>query len=138
MFICEVEVPVRYAETDAMGIVHHANYLVWFELARTKYLDDIGISYPSIESRGFLIPVLEVNLTYKKPFRYGETALVKTWIEQYEGLKVIYNYEIYNGQGELCIEGSTSHVVVKKENFKPINIRKHLPDLHTACEENKR
>ncbi|HJV44963.1 MAG TPA: thioesterase family protein [Bacillota bacterium] len=134
MYISETEVDVRYAETDAMQIVHHANYLVWFELGRTKYMEDLGISYASVEQRGFLLPVLEITAKYKKPFRYGETAIIKTTIQKYDGLRVIYNYAVVDKQGELHVEGTSSHVIVTKEKFKPINIKKHLPDLHEIFE----
>jgi len=138
VLISKKEVEVRYAETDQMGVVYHANYLVWMELGRTKLIKDLGFSYAAMESDGVISPVIDLQVSYKKPLRYGETALVKTWIDHYDGLRVIYGYEIVRPDGEVSVNATSSHVCVKKDSFRPISIRKHYPEWHKAYEESKK
>ncbi|EDL65756.1 acyl-CoA thioesterase, partial [Bacillus sp. SG-1] len=96
MYISEKSIEVRYAETDQMGVVYHANYLVWMELGRTKLIEDLGFRYADMEKDGIISPVIDIEISYKSPVRYGEKAFVKTWIESYDGLRVTYGYEILN------------------------------------------
>ncbi|UOE57571.1 acyl-CoA thioesterase [Bacillus sp. CMF12] len=138
MLISTKEIEVRYAETDQMGVVYHANYLVWMELGRTQIIKDLGFSYAEMEKDGIISPVLDILASYKKPLRYGQTATIKTWIEEYDGFRVSYGYEIYNDEGDLAVTGLSKHVCVKKDNFRPISIKKKYPDWHEAYEEAKR
>lgn len=138
MLISKKEVEVRYAETDQMGVVYHANYLVWMELGRTQLIKDLGFSYAEMEQKGIISPVIDINVSYKKPLRYGETALVETWIDYYDGLRVIYGYKMYTPNGEISVEATSSHVCVKKDSFRPIQIKKHYPDWHAAYENAKK
>ncbi|NIK10969.1 acyl-CoA thioesterase [Alkalibacillus almallahensis] len=132
MVINETDIKVRYQETDQMGVVYHANYLVWFEIGRTHLIEQLGFNYADMERDGIVSPVVDINAQYKKPLTYGETASVKTYISSYDGFRIIYGYEIYTEAGELAVTGSSSHVCVKKQNFKPISIRKHYPAWHNA------
>ncbi|WP_163102193.1 acyl-CoA thioesterase [Peribacillus alkalitolerans] len=138
MLISKKEIEVRYAETDQMGVVYHANYLVWMELGRTQIVKDLGFNYADMEKDGIISPVLNIEATYKKPMRYGEKAIVHTWIENYDGIRTIYGYEVYNEQGELSFIGKSEHVCVKKENFRPISLRKIYPDWHEVYQKNQR
>lgn len=138
MLISKKEVEVRYAETDQMGVVYHANYLVWMELGRTSLIKDLGFNYAAMEKDGIISPVLDIQASYKKPLRYGETATVKTWIEEYDGFRSKYGYEILDNQGEVAVTGFSSHVCVKKESFRPISFRKLYPEWHEAYEKNKK
>lgn len=121
-----------------MGIVYHANYLVWMEVGRTALIKDLGFLYSDMEKRGVLSPVVDINISYKKPLHYGETAVIHTWIEEYNGFKTVYGYHIYNPAGELSIKATSSHICVDKESFKPIQFRKAFPDWHTAYEKAKK
>ncbi|WP_102028329.1 acyl-CoA thioesterase [Salirhabdus sp. Marseille-P4669] len=132
MKISEAEVTVRYQETDQMGVVYHANYLVWFEIGRTKFMEDLGFQYHEMEEEGIVVPVVDANIQFKQPVRYGQTAKVKTWLLTYTGVKIVYGYEILDGNGETAVTGTTTHVCVKKETFKPISTRKKFPALHEA------
>lgn len=138
MLISENSIEVRYAETDQMGIVYHANYLVWMEIGRTKLIKDMGFNYAELEAEGILSPVLDIQASYKKPLKYGQTATVLTWIEKYDGLRVTYGYKILTETGELAVSGSSIHVCVKKDSFRPISIKKLYPDWHQAYEKNKK
>jgi len=138
MVISKVSFPVRYAETDQMGVVYHANYLVWMEIGRTKLIEDLGFSYAKMEESGILAPVIDIQASYKKPCKFGETVTVKTWIDYYDGLRITYGYEIYKENGDLAVIGKSAHVCVKKENFRPISVRRLFPDWHEAYEAAKK
>lgn len=129
---------MRYAETDQMGVVYHANYLVWCEIGRTKLIEDIGFNYAKMEEVGIMSPVINIQLSYKFPAKYGETVEVRTWIESYNSVKVTYGYEIVNGSGAMCVTGTSEHVCVKKDSFRPISIKRKFPDWHEAYEKNKK
>lgn len=137
MFIAENDIEVRYAETDQMGVVYHANYLIWMELGRTKLIEDLGFRYADMEAVGILSPVMDIQASYKSPIRYGDKVKVRTWIDMYDGLRVVYNYEIVNGKGEVAATGHSSHVCVKKDSFRPISIKRMFPDWHEAYEKIK-
>lgn len=126
---------VRYGETDQMGVVYHANYLVWLELGRTALVESLGLSYVEMEEAGTISPIVEVNIKYKRPLRYGEDATIKTWIEKYDGLRVVYGYEILNPRGEICATANTTNVCAKKDNFRLISMKRTHPDWHRIYEE---
>ncbi|WAH36524.1 acyl-CoA thioesterase [Alicyclobacillus dauci] len=138
MFVSETEIEVRYAETDQMGVVYHANYIIWFEIGRTKLVKDFGLNYLDMEDAGYLAPVLDVQATFKRPVKYGEMATVRTWVEFYNGIKTIYGYEILNEDNELCVSGTTTHVVVAKDSFRPVSMRKVFPNWDEIYERNKK
>ena len=104
-------IEVRYAETDQMGIVHHSVYAVWFEQARTEYFRTAGASYADMEAEGFGAPVLELNIKFKQPTRYGEFVDIETTMYR-EGLKVRFEYKLYVN-GKLCTLGTSLHCMLK-------------------------
>ncbi|PPA71945.1 acyl-CoA thioesterase [Jeotgalibacillus proteolyticus] len=138
MKVAEKTIEVRYAETDQMGVVYHANYLVWMEIGRTSLIDLLGFRYAEMEEAGILAPVMDIQISYKTPVKYGEKALVRTWIDHYDGLRTHYGYEIYNESGNLAAAGISKHVCVKKDSFRPISVRKYFPEWHEACEKHKK
>lgn len=123
---------VRYQETDQMGVVYHANYLVWFEIGRTAFIEELGLSYFNMEQAGVVSPVVKANMDFKQPIRYGQPAYIETWIVAYDGLRTTYGYEIRDEEGNIAVTGTTDHVIVKKENFRPISVRRKFPDWHEA------
>ncbi|KGX87552.1 acyl-CoA thioesterase [Pontibacillus litoralis] len=137
MMVSESKVKVRYQETDQMGVVYHANYLVWFEIGRTDFIEELGFQYHEMELSGYMSPLIDADMQFKQPLRYGQTALVKTWLEAYDGLRVTYGYEVQTPDGQTAVTGHTKHVCVKKENFKPVSIRKVFPEWHEAYERAK-
>jgi len=112
------EIEVRYAETDQMGIVHHANYLVWFELARTHLCRLSGFPYAEIETLGYLLTVTGVELRYSRPARYGETVAVTCWGERLMSRGVRFAYEVRRGE-ELLATGATDHVWIERASGRP-------------------
>ncbi len=138
MFISEKEIEIRYAETDQMGVVYHANYLVWMESGRTTLFQDLGFTYAGLEEQGYLSPVVDISVKYKAAMRYGQVAKVRTWIESHGRLRTIYGYEIVHEDGTIAATGFSEHVLVKKENFRPVSLAKIDPAWDSKYHEVKR
>lgn len=117
----EIDVEVRYAETDQMGVVHHSNYLVWFELARTRLCADSGTTYAEIEELGYYLMVTGAHLQYRGGARYGQTVKVRCWLDRLASRVVHFAYEARHG-GELLVTGVTEHVWVSRSTGKHCRI----------------
>lgn len=128
--INETTIEVRYQETDQMGVVYHANYLVWFEIGRTKLIEQLGFKYAKMEADGYISPVVDVQVSYKNPARYGEEVIIRTWIQAYSGIRTVYAYEIKNNSDLVLCTGTSTHVVVNKDNFRPVSLRKVNREWH--------
>lgn len=100
------EVRVRYSETDQMGVVYHANYLPYFEIGRVEWLRSQGISYKSMEERGVALPIVNVNLNYRKSARYDDILTIKTAFKSQSSVKIEFECEIRNEQNELLTTAS--------------------------------
>ena len=121
---------VQYYETDAMAVVHHSNYIRWFEEARLDYLKQAGYPYSTMEEKGLMIPVLGVSCEYRKAVHFGETVRLETEIVKFNGLKFTVVYEIYDKERQsLHAKGSTEHCFLTKD-FKPVPIKKQEPELY--------
>ena len=105
---------VRYAETDQMGVVYHANYLVWFEVGRVEYIRSLGLDYKSMEQdEGCGIAVVDVQCRYKAPARYDDELLIRTHVTAVRGSVIRFAYTLHRlPDMTLLAEGSTTHVVV--------------------------
>jgi acyl-CoA thioester hydrolase len=108
MISSRVQVTVRYAETDMMGIVYHANYLPWFEVARTQLLREQGFPYRQLEADGYRIPVLEVAAKFLRPATYDDTLDVVAVIREKPLLRIRIEYEVFRGT-ELLATGHSAH-----------------------------
>lgn len=107
----QTEFHVRYAETDAMGVVHHANYLVYFEEGRSQLLRDLGSNYADIEASGFHMPVTEVGIRYLGSFQYGDKVKVQTRVEENLSRRVTFAYDVINANsGKRLVSGFTKHI----------------------------
>ncbi len=107
-------VTVRYAETDMMGVVYHANYMPWFEIGRTTLLKEIGVSYRDLEAAGYRLPVLELAAKYLRPARYDDFLEITTVLTEKPLVRIRLEYEVRRGE-ELLATGSTVHAFVDKE-----------------------
>lgn len=121
---------INYYETDKMGIVHHSNYIRFFEEARIDYLGKIGLDYKKIEDLGLIMPVLNVECNYIKPLRFGEKAVIKSKLIKYNGMKLAVGYEIFNESGELVTTGKSEHCLLDTD-LKPINIKRNYPEIYS-------
>jgi acyl-CoA thioester hydrolase len=110
----ETQIRVRYAETDRMGYLHHANFLVYFEQARTELLRERGLAYRDVEDRGFLLVVIEARCRFRKPARYDDVVTVRTTVERVTHVKIVHSYKVLR-DGELLAEGETTLACVDRD-----------------------
>ncbi|HRL13626.1 MAG TPA: thioesterase family protein [Aggregatilineales bacterium] len=123
-YVSETTFHVRYAETDAMRIVHHSSYIVYFEEGRSAYTRDRGQDYANFERNGLFLAVTEVNARYIKPATYGQRLTICTWIENVKSRGIEFAYLIVDADTrEKHVEGRTRHVCVDREG----RVR-HIPD----------
>ena len=117
MMTAETRVRVRYAETDQMGVVYHANYLVWFEVGRVEFIRQMGLDYRSMEKdENAMIAVVEATARYKAPARYDDELVVRTTLAGVRGPIVRFRYAVVRVADELLLcEGETVHLVVGRD-----------------------
>lgn len=125
---------VRYAETDKMGVVHHAVYPVWFEMARTDYIKALGTSYAKMEEEGVMLPVAGITCKYRQPARYDDEIIVTVRITRLNAARIEFYYEAILPNGEVACEGTSSHAFVDGETFRPINFKKRNPKFFATLE----
>lgn len=121
---------VRYAETDAQGVVHHSNYLVWFEEGRSEFLRQLGLNYTDFEKTGFYIVVAHAETRYRAPAFYEDYLTVETTLEQMRGKMMKFSYRVIRGD-EVLAEGKTTHIVLNAER-KPASLPTELLDILTS------
>ena len=111
--ICEVRLRVRYAETDQMGVVYHANHFIWFEVGRVELLRQLGFSYREMEENdGCFIAVVDARCRYKAPAHYDDEVIVRTNLKNLRESLVHFGYELLRvNDGALLAEGETTHIV---------------------------
>lgn len=123
---------VQYYETDQMAIVHHSNYIRWFESARIDFLSKMGIPYDKMEEAGIISPVLSVDCQYRQMTRFGETVAITPVLSSYNGVRYVVTYEIRNKEtGVLNATGETSHCFLSKDG-KIVSLKKVLPETHAV------
>ena len=126
---------INYYETDKMGIVHHSNYVRYFEEARVFLMDNCGMSYFDMEQAGIIIPVLSISLDYKQPVTFGDDIVIETHITQLSGVKMTVGYTAYRKKDmQITTSGETKHCFLDPNSFKPINIKKTRPELYAEFE----
>src|SRR5437762_9957916 len=103
----EIIIRVRYAETDRMGLLHHANYLIYFEQGRTELLRSQGLSYRDMEDQGFLLVLTRVQVRYRRPIRYDDVVTLRTTVARTTAVKIEHTYQLLRG-GDLLAEGETT------------------------------
>ena len=120
MKIHEFTVRVRYAETDQMGVVYHGNYAQYFEMGRVEWLRNLGLTYKFMEENGVMLPVVSLTMNYKKPARYDDMLTVRTIFKKQDSVKIEFDYEILNEEGELLTIGNSVLVFVNMQTGRPI------------------
>ena len=130
----ETRLRVRYAETDQMGVVYHANHLIWFEIGRVELLRQVGFSYRDMESRdGRFIAVVEVKCRYRAPARYDDQILVRTQLLNVRDSVIHFGYELQRVEdGTLIAEGETTHIVTDADMKIAVMPEKYLTALRVA------
>ena len=121
---------INYYETDKMGVVHHSNYIRFFEEARCEFLEDAGLPYDMLEEKGIMSPVLGFSCKYKQHVTFGDYIEIHTWIKEFSGVRFTVCYELYNKKtGALCVTGESNHCFTDS-NLKPLNMKKHHNDIY--------
>ncbi|ATC35085.1 acyl-CoA thioesterase [Elizabethkingia anophelis] len=120
---------VRYAETDPMKYVYYGNYATYFEVARVELFRGIGMSYDEIEKRGIWLPVSEYNIKYLKPALYDQELRIKVKVKERPGVRIIFDYEIYNEEDEKLTEASTTLFFLDAEKNKVVKCPDWLMQL---------
>ena len=124
----EFTVRVRYAETDQMGVVYHGNYAQYFEMGRVEWLRNLGVSYKWMEDNGVMLPVVSLEMNYKKPAKYDDLLRIKTLLKSQTSVKIEFDYEIYNEDNQLLTTGYSMLVFVDIKTGKPILPPKYVSD----------
>lgn len=119
MFISEVSLRVRYGETDRMGYVYYGNYAQYYEVGRVEALRKLGWNYKDMEDSGILLPVHSMSVRYFKPAYYDDLLTVKTIIREMPGVRIRFEYEIYNQKDEKINEGEATLVFISADTKKP-------------------
>ncbi|MCB5712978.1 YbgC/FadM family acyl-CoA thioesterase [Lactonifactor sp. BIOML-A3] len=122
----------QYYETDQMGIIHHSNYIRWFEEARVSLMEQMGVGYDRMEAEGIMSPVLAVTCEYKSMTRFGETVDIHTEITKYDGIRLELSYEIMDHTTcELRCRASSRHCFMEKDGGNLVSLKKSRPKFHT-------
>ena len=119
MYKTEIELRVRYAETDRMGYVYYGNYAQYFEVARVEALRKLGFTYKAMEDSGIILPVLDFSIKYIKPAFYDDLLTIFTTIVKPPAARLFFEYETYNDKGGLLNKAATTLVFINKNTMKP-------------------
>ncbi len=130
--LSQTTIEIRYAETDQMGIVHHSNYAVYFEQARVEWLRNAGMHYHELEKEGVMLPLVNLNVNFKKPLYFGDTIYVKCYLESLPNVKMKFLYDIKINDEIVSSSGSTTHVFMNAESRKPMRCPQAILDLIAA------
>lgn len=126
-----IEFRIRYSETDQMGYAYHGNYAQYFEMGRTEWLRDLGISYKEMEKNGIMLPVINLNINYLQPAKYDDFLTLKTTLAKLPTAKIQFYYEIFREQ-EILTTATATLVFVDMLKNKPIRAPKHLLEKLTT------
>jgi acyl-CoA thioester hydrolase len=122
-------VRVRYAETDKMGVVYYANYLVWFEIGRTDWLRDTGWSYREMEAEGLGLPVIQAHCEYRQSAKYDDEIEVRTRATKVSAVRIQFDYEVVRGaDGAVIAVGHTVHATIDRQG-RPVRLPERVKDL---------
>ncbi|PTX61714.1 acyl-CoA thioester hydrolase [Kordia periserrulae] len=116
----EIKTRIRYAETDQMGVVYHGNYVQFIEMGRTEWLRALGISYREMEEMGVMLPVISIQINYKKSAFYDEVLTVQTTLKKLPSVKIEFDYVILNESKEIITEANTVLAFINMETKRPM------------------
>ncbi len=121
---------VQYYETDQMGVVHHSNYIRWFEEARTDLMEKMGFGYETMEKEGILSPVLEVRANYLRMVHFGDVVTIISNVKEYNGIKLTMTYKVVdNKTGMTMCTGETKHCFLTPDGH-PVSLKKDAIEYH--------
>lgn len=121
---------VQYYETDQMGVVHHSNYIRWFEEARVDLMEQMGLGYAEMEREGIMIPVLSVEADYLRMVHFGENVTIEAFIKEYNGIKLTIAYQVISEKTQMVhCRGLTKHCFINQE-AKPLSLKQACLEFH--------
>ena len=129
MIFDEIQIRVRYGETDQMGVVYHGNYPLYLEMGRIEWLRKLGVSYKTMEENGVMLPVISISINYKKSAGYDDVINVKTQLKNIPTAKIDFEYEITNEKGEILTTASTTLVFIDMKTNRPMKAPQYMLDL---------
>jgi len=129
MHINETAIRVRYCEVDRMGYLHHANYAIYYEEARTELIRKLGLTYREMEDRGVLLPVHELHIKYHRPVFYDDLVTIKTSLSKDPSVRLHFDYQMINQNGELVSEARTTLIFVDAASRKPMRMPSFFSEL---------
>lgn len=119
----------NYYETDQMGIVHHSNYIRYFEEARLSFMDGIGCNAAQMEADGIIIPNVDIYARYERPVRFNDEVTIEVQLIKFNGATMRYAYTVRNSSGETAATGHSTHCFVDKA-FKPMTLKRRFPGYY--------
>lgn len=119
MIEADVQLRVRYAETDQMGVVYYGNYAAYCEVGRVEVMRKMGTSYRALEEAGIMMPVIDYSVKYLKSAEYDDLLTIRTFVKEMPRARITFDYEIYNEAGDLLNTASTTLVFINKERRRP-------------------
>jgi acyl-CoA thioester hydrolase len=128
----EIQIRVRYGETDQMGVVHHGNYALYLEMGRIEWLRKMGVSYKKMEEEGIMLPVISMTLNFKKPARYDDVINVKTQLKNRPSAKIEFDYEITDEMGQIITTATVVLAFIDMKTNRPIRAPKYILDVIDA------
>jgi acyl-CoA thioester hydrolase len=132
MKIDEIQIRVRYGETDQMGVVHHGNYALYLEMGRIEWLRKMGISYKKMEESGLMLPVISMSLNFKKSACYDDVINVKTQLKNKPTAKIEFEYEITDEKGQIITTANVVLAFIDMKTNRPVRAPKYILDVIEA------
>ena len=126
MIINEISFRIRYGETDQMGIVYHGNYAQYLEMGRIEWLRSLGISYKTMEESGVILPVISLQINYKKSAFYDDQITVVTKLKSRPAVRIEFDYEIYNEKRELLATANSVLAFINQKTQRPMRCPEYL------------
>jgi acyl-CoA thioester hydrolase len=121
----------NFYETDQMGIIHHSNYICWFEEARVDYLEQINFNYNKVSEYGIDFAVIDVYCEYKSMVRFGDTVHIYASLSEIESMRMTVNYKIVDAaSGRICTLGKTKHFFYDNNKKRPVSLKRAIPELY--------
>ncbi len=129
MRINEISFRVRYGETDQMGVVYHGNYAQYLEIGRVEWLRQLGVSYKSMEESGVMLPVISLQMNFKKSATYDDLITVRTKLKRIPTVKIEFCFEIFNEKNELLVDANTVLAFMDMKTMRPVRCPSYVLDL---------
>ncbi len=117
--VSQMQLRVRYAETDQMGVAHHSHYLVWCEAARTNHMRELGVSYRDLEAQGVRLPVVDVGIKYRAPARYDDLLRIRCWVRDVRSRRVEFGYAVETEDGGLLLATVRTALIAVDSHHAP-------------------